>query len=221
MPTSIGGCAQRALPGLIIALHSLGAFGCTSTHPAEWWFSTQVPAGGELRYRVLHELHHLSDNADQRDQRDVVVIVERAEDSREMRWRLAGEWSEYPANTTLGVALIWLRFLQERHGHGIVVSPTEIRSGQTPVLRGPWRSGDRLTFAGLFGTAHVEVVSADARTIQLKFDFFVGYGRVLWGGAGTIRMVNDSDRLREADAQWYWAAGDKRCDATLTIRRLD
>ncbi len=220
----------------LIVGHDFGVFEISETPPEghggsrkEWWFPTKVPQSGMLRYSVgnKRKSFHVDRLANQQisvGNCDVAMSVVPLDDRQGLRIRPADTNEFCQTDTMLGIWIWYLQAMHNTYESDSQISPTEFVFGGGPILRGPWRAGDRILFAWsvLFasGIVHAEVRSVDDLTICLVFDFWGGPAWPAWRGSGEVTMTNDVDGLHEAQAQWSWTYRSTRVEESVTVKRL-
>ncbi len=222
-------CVQRrAITSLAIGLMVFcGCASTTGSSRAEWWFPTQAPPSGMLRYTVRHTTTTSYSNSPPSKQVstgvcDVTISADPLADGEGMSIRPAGEIDLCETDTLLGIWVWYLQMMHEWRSTDSQITPTEFAFGGGPILRGPWRTDDRILFSWWMfvgGIVHAEVRSVDDTTIRLAFDFWGGPAEPDWRGSGEIVMANDPDGLREAHARWSWTYRSSRTEETVTVKR--
>lgn len=206
----------------IVLINLLLSVGCGAP-PAEWWFSTVAPAERERQYRIAFTFDSPGRHIEDHGECTVTVIMEPTPDQQALTWRLVDAKEQCGTSSILGLWMWWLQFVQDAKDRGTRVTATEVLFGEWPLLRGPWRAGDRIQATiGLFAlfSVQAEVLSANAERVALRFDFLGAWSAYRWKGSGELHMAVDDEGLREARGSWGGTSGAHDFDARLTIDRL-
>jgi len=109
---------------------------------------------------------------------------------------------------------------------GVRVTTDGVWLWDAPLLRGPWRKADRLTFGGCVfffatwvGAAHVEVVSADSSGARLVYEFWVGRRHRKTSGNGELVLTSDERGLLSVSATWLWRYDTITIEHRLKVSR--
>jgi hypothetical protein len=191
-----------------------------------WWFPTSTPEGTEMHY---HAVYTETTSAPR-----IGKSTRKLESDFVMRAKLACEdvvrfiyvpppsELERPANDLT----FWGQLLSNLQGEGFEVTADEVRMSGGPLLRGPWRSGDRLTlawatvFLGASGCIiHAEVMEAAPSQIRLTCDIWGGPFLPEWKGEGTILATSDELGISAVTANWDWTFGGGKFEASLVVSR--
>ncbi len=208
---------------LIGLLLSVGCLAGCGAPPAEWWFSTVAPAERERQYHIAFTFDSPDRHIKDHGECTVTVIMEPTPDEQALTWRLVDAGEQCGTSSILGLWIWWLQLVQDAKDRGTRVTATEVLFGEWPLLRGPWRAGDRMQATiGLFAlfSVRAEVLSADAERVALRFDFLGAWAAYRWKGSGELKMAVDDEGLREVRGSWGGISGAHHFDARLTIDRL-
>ncbi len=110
---------------------------------------------------------------------------------------------------------------------GLRITPDEVFFREGPLLRGPWKRGDRfsmftflsLLFARQIGVSHLEVRSADAAEVHLDSDFWMGESGPQVTGEGSVIFVKDGRGLTRVRIDSHWSGEGLRCKLSALIER--
>jgi hypothetical protein len=126
---------------------------------------------------------------------------------------------------------LYVSALSRAHPDGLWVNPDEVCVDDAPLLRGPWRKGDRFTVFGfgawvflvfndhLFGTVHLEVDSVTAATAHLKYQFWSGRSGPAVHGEGEVTFENDAEGITAVQVNWTRTLGREKREVRLVIKR--
>ena len=112
---------------------------------------------------------------------------------------------------------------------GFRVTGREVLVRNRPLLRGPWRAGDRLMLAGalylLIAPAslvcHAEVVAADAEHLRLACDLWGGVPLPIWHGTAELRIESDPQGVAALHLTWRQIWKTHRREGRIDVIRKD
>ena len=206
----------------------LGCSKPVKTSRDQWWFPVGSTGSNQVRYRAIETVTqsrepHQGEKKSTREECDFTIMLEQhpSEDSVVVRLSDLGESCN--SASSFGFWIHYAQMLPAIHQSAVSVTPTEIRFAGGPILRGPWREGDRLTYAWWLmvstGIVHAEVRHADAKSTTLHLEIWGGPALSHWNGAAEITLVNDDDALHAVRGTWSWTLGAEHLDASLVIER--
>jgi hypothetical protein len=190
-----------------------------------WWFPSSMPVGGRYEYRVVYtmEVPEREDLLPTRIETDFALVVAEEKGKAGRVVRLVPPDVTGESVTWLAT---WLNSVARVNPQGVRVTTDGVWLKDEPLLRGPWRRGDRLTFGGVVlffvpfaSLLHAEVVSADAGHARLVFDFWGGRPMPEASGSGELRLTSDADSLTSLDLKWTWEFGTTKLESRIEVTR--
>ena len=182
----------------------------------QWWFPSTMPVGSRYDYHATYEVQGPDYDRSGRlaHEADFALAVgqEPGKPGRVVSLVLPDAAGAEASQLTT-----WLTGLAGVVPDGVRVTSDGVFLRGAPLLRGPWREGDRLTFGGavfffttFVSVAHGQVVSADSAHVRLDCD--------IWGGVliqpqatgdAELYLASDECGLLSLELEWAWTY----CDA--------
>lgn len=199
-----------------------------------WWFPTNMPTGTKYHYRAVltAENTYGGRTIQVHEQTDFAVAVSPAATGQS--GCIVRMLPPDPSPATSGrLTQLWIERLAQDNPDGVWATTDGIFVHDVPLLRGPWRTGDRFSVFGfgawllpilgsgyVVGTLHFDVYSATPTDADLRFDFWAGRAVAVLRGTGKLSFKSDADGIAAINANWTRTLGSERREAVLTITRL-
>ena len=199
-----------------------------------WWFPTNMPTGTKYHYRAVLKAENTfqGKTTQVHEQTDFAVAVSPAATGQS--GCIVRMLPPDPSPATSGwLTRLWIERLAEDNPDGVWATTDGIFVHDVPLLRGPWRTGDRFSVFGfgawllpllgsgyVVGTLHFDVYSATPTDADLKFDFWAGRAAPVLRGTGELSFESDAEGIALITANWTRTLGSEKREAVLTITRL-
>ena len=193
-----------------------------------WWFPSEIATGKDYRFRLEFKLSRTGVGRSTPIEESFEVIFEvRRPEAGEGGCIVRLKPPEIKGRAT-GPMSSWLTGVAYAFPQGIHVSETGIMIDGAPLLRGPWRKGDRPTFITVFlsvlfpnaiGVIHADVVDANSKGAHLALEFWAGESGPEMRGDGRLRFESDRLGLTFAELNWTWKDRAGGVKNTLSISR--
>ena len=187
-----------------------------------WWFPDEMPAGSEIDYHLEFRTAW-NGRAERESQGDFTLLigVEPGKPGRTVRMKPPEEDEELG-----GIVSMWLRGLQFFNEKGLRVTEKDVWLRDAPLLRGPWRAGDRISFGSFIfffrtflSVTHVEVKAADPTHATLAFEFWGGEPLPTTSGRGELTLTSDDDGITKLRVKWKWNARQADMEGSVLLSR--
>lgn len=187
-----------------------------------WWFPDEMPAGSEIDYHIEYR-SAWTHRAGTESQGDFTLLigVEPGKPGCTVRMKLLKDDQELG-----GAVAIWLRGLYVLNEKGVRVSEKDVLLRDAPLLRGPWRAGDRISFGSFIfffrtflNAIHVEVKAADPNHATFAFEFWAGDPFPTSRGHGELALTSDDDEITKLHAKWKWNARHTDMEGGIVLSR--
>ncbi|MBN2562593.1 MAG: hypothetical protein JXQ75_16840 [Phycisphaerae bacterium] len=190
------------------------ADGSAERAPQTWWFRHDVPPGTTLSYHL--------------DYSSETAYTEKAwggarqtarEGAVDFALEVAGDEGapscvyHIAAGKARNTVSMWLQLLRQVNQRGLAVTEGEVLLCGEPLLRGPWRTGDRVTFAWLFFAKplvvlHADVLAAEEHGVHVTGDLWGGIPLPLWRGHCELHIKSDDLGIAEAHLAVHTSGDD-------------
>lgn len=193
----------------------------TAQSNQQWWFPSTMPVGSRYSYHLTYTTVATSGDRSVQTAEESDFAIAVSEDASKPG-RVVRLVAPEPGDQVPSQASSFLLCLGHANPDGVRVTTDGVWLWDAPLLRGPWRKGDRFTFGGgvfffatWVGAAHVEVVSADSSGARLVYESWVGRRHRKTSGNGELVLTSDERGLFSVSATWLW-----RYDTTTIEHRL-
>ena len=217
---------SRHILALIATAVLVGGCSTSGSARGQWWFPTEAPAGGLLRYRVRYT-ERVADGPDTSfyaKPEETCAFVLRVRPSGEhdgVGARIVETVAGSGEYDLLNMWVDWFEAVQYAYDSDIHVTPTEVRFADGPILQGPWRVGDRIQYTWVWltsGLLYAEVQEAGPDGGLLDFKFWAGPMRREHTATGTVRFEGNRYALRSVVAEWESTYDARRTRHKLTFK---
>jgi hypothetical protein len=197
-----------------------------------WWFPSDIPAQTAYRYHmtldaVVTDRRGTTKVAEQTDFTVAVLPAEPGESGCVVRMLPP----DPAATAPIGLTELFVRWVANANPDGVRATANAVLAHDVPLLRGPWRTGDRFSVFGfgawsfllfsdyIVGTVHFDVVTVTPTSAELTFAFWAGRTGPALRGDGELTFESDEKGVTAIRAKWNRTFGAEKREARLTITR--
>ncbi|MHC4089900.1 MAG: hypothetical protein ACYSVY_06420 [Planctomycetota bacterium] len=199
-----------------------------------WWFPADIATGTMYHYQVLLNETITYRFTDHRiDERAEFAVVVLPSESGRSGCIVRMCPPQEPEDQSVDLIQIWIDRLAQGNPEGIWATSDAVYVDHQPLLRGPWRSGDRFSILGfgawvlpfvgagyVVGTFHFDVDAVSPTGADLSFTFWAGEPQPELRGQGELDFDSDIQGIRAIHAAWVWHSGAQSRDVELTVTRI-